>query len=72
MANGLSEGVSQACVDDLAAFEVWERSDIDRVSFDELWHDGVDLCAIVQESHTALPIDSYTLAMFSSIPYQSG
>ena len=35
-----------------------ERGLTFRVIFNEHWHNGVDLCTIVQESHAALPIDS--------------
>ena len=59
IANKLSEGVSQACTDDSSAHEVGERHDIQRVISNEPWHKGVDLGAIVQESHVSLPIDSY-------------
>ena len=31
-----------------------------RVIFNDPWHNGVDLCATVHESHAALPIDSYS------------
>ena len=58
IANRLSEGVSQPCADDSSAYKVRERPNVQAVIFNKPWDNGVDLCAIVQESHVALPIDS--------------
>ena len=67
-----SEGVSQACTDDLSAYELWERPNTHIVVFNEHWHTGVDLGAIVQESHAPLPIDSYSGYILNPIPLVKG
>ena len=72
IANRSSEGVSQACVDDSSAYEVWERPDIQRVIFNEPWCNGVDLGAIVQESHASLPTGSYFGYVLDPIPSVKG
>ena len=72
VANRLSESVSQACADDSSTYEVWERPDMQRVRFNKLWHDSVELCTIVQESHAALPIGSYSGYVLNPIPSVKG
>ena len=68
IANRSSEAVSQACIDDLSTYKVWERPNIQRVIFDEPWHNGVDLGTVVQESHAYLPIDSYSGYVLDPVP----
>ena len=70
--NRSSEGVSQACADDSPAYKVWERPNIQRVIFNEPWHNGVDLGAIVQESHVSLPIDFYSGHILDPLPTVKG
>ena len=72
VANRSSEGVCQACADDSSAYEVWERPNVQRVIFNEPWHNCVDLCVIVQESHVALPFDSYSGHILDPIPLVKG
>ena len=40
--------------------------------FNELWHNGVNLCTIVQESHADLPIHPYPGYVFNPIPSVKG
>ena len=40
--------------------------------FNEPWHNGVNLCAIIQKSHTALPIYPYPGYIFNPIPSAKG
>ena len=72
VAKGLSGGIFQTCTDYSSAYKVWERPDIQRVSSDEPQHDGVDLCTIVQDSHTFLPIVPYSGYILYPIPLGKG
>ena len=42
------------------------------MSFNKLWCDGIDMCTIVQDSHAALPIDSYSGYILAPIPLGKG
>ena len=68
IAKGSSEGISQTFPDYSSTYDVRERLNIQRVSFNELWCDGADLSTIVQESHTALPIDPYSGYILDPVP----
>ena len=72
VANRSSEGVSQACADDSSAHKVWERPNIQGVTFNKPWCNGVDLGAIVQESHASIPIDSHSGYILNSVPSVTG
>ena len=72
ISNRSSEGVSQACTDDLSAQEIWEEPNIQGVIFDKTWHNDVDLGAIVQEGHASLSIDSYSGYVLNPIPLIKG
>ena len=67
-----SEGVSQACADDSFAYEIWDRPNIQRVMFNKLWCNSVDLCTIVQQSYAALPIDLYSGHILNCVPSGKG
>ena len=70
--NGSREGVSQACTDNSSAHQVCERPHIQEMDLNELWCDSVDLCTIAQESHTAIPVDSYSGYVLDSVPMGKG
>ena len=72
VANRLSESVSQDCTDDSSAHRVWERPNIQVMIFHEPLHNGVDLGAIVQESHAPLPIDSHPGYILDPVPLVKG
>ena len=69
VSNRLSEGVSQACTDDSSTHNISEIPNIQGVIFNELWHNGVDLGPIIQESHASLPGDSYPGYDLNPIPF---
>ena len=72
VANRSNEGVSKACTDELSTYEVWERPNIQRVIFNEPWYSGVDLCAIVQESHATVSVDSHSGHVLNPVPLVKG
>ena len=49
-----------------------ERSDVQRVIFNKPWCNNVNLCTIVQESHAALPVDSYSCYILDPISSVKG
>ena len=72
VASRSSEGVSQACTDDLSTHEVREWPNIQGVICNETWHNGVDLGTTVQEGHASVSIDSYPGYVLDPVPSIKG
>ena len=72
IASRSSEGASQACADNSSTHKVWERPHIQWVILNEPWHNGVDLDAIIQESHASLSIDPYPGYVLNPVPLIKG
>ena len=65
-------GISQTHGGDPCADEVCNWSHLQWVILHIIRHDGIDLCVIVQERHTALPGDLHFSYIFNPMPMLKG